>query len=113
MSSQGYIAAYSGCVTSGSPVDAFSQVQSNTAAAITLPSITTTQINDMLVMLAHNWTGSGALSPPTGMTERLDIVVYAADEVRAASGATGTRVQTLTVSNQPSAGFLVALKGAS
>jgi hypothetical protein len=108
---QGYIAAYSGCPTSGSPVDVFSQNSANTGNTATGTGVTTTQANDLLLYHGHNWDGTGTLNPPTGMTERMDILVYAADQVIAAAGATGNRTQTLASSN-PWAVYMVALKGA-
>jgi len=113
-STQGLVMAYSGCTTSGSPVDVFAQTSGNSTGAgptLTATGVTTTQANDMLVWAGHNWDGSGALTPPTGMTERLDSLAYAADQVIATASATGTRTQTQASSSNPFSVFLIALKG--
>ena len=59
-------------------------------------------------VVVRGTTADVALSPPTGMTERRDGLIYAADEVPV-SGATGTRSQTFSTS-QPWSAFLIALK---
>jgi hypothetical protein len=106
---QGVIAAYSGGSASGSPVDVFSQNAASTGSTATYTSVTTTMGNTRLVLLGHNWDGTGALTPPTGTTERFDHLVYVADESRAATGVTGDRTQTLA-SSAPWHAFLLALK---
>jgi hypothetical protein len=63
------IASYSGCLTTGTPLDVFSQnsaTASNTAIAT---SVATTASNDKLIYVDFSWDGTG-LSPPSGMTER-------------------------------------------
>ena len=110
--SQGFALAYNGCPTAGDPVDVFSQ-NTGTSLTATGTGVTTTQANDMLAWLGHNWDGSGALAPPAeggGMTERFDSLGYAADQVIVAAGATGNRTQTQAAAN-PWSAFLVALKG--
>ena len=109
-SNEYYAASYSGCPTSGSPVDAFSQNGANTGGTATGLGVTTTQANDKLIWLGHNWSASGTLKPPTGMTERHDFITYSADQTIAAAGATGNRTQTQAASF-PWATFLIALKG--
>jgi hypothetical protein len=94
---QGAMAAYSGCLASGTP---FSAATSNNtgsgpnATTSTGLGITTTVANSWLLYIAHDYEGTGALSPPSGMTERFDSLVYTADQVIASAGATGTRTQT-------------------
>jgi len=107
---QAVIVAYSGALASGSPVDVYSS-STGTGTAATYTGVTTTGGNEKLVLLAHNFTASQTLSPPTGMTERYDHITYAADETIVAAGATGTRTHTVNSSADPWAGFLVALKG--
>ena len=109
---QGVIAAYSGVTTSGDPIDVFSQATGNSTAA-TYSGITTTVSNTGMVLVGHNWDGAGTLTPPTGMTERFDGIVYAADEAKASAGATGDRSHTVNSGPDPWAGFLVALKPAA
>jgi hypothetical protein len=109
-SNEGYIAAYSGCVASGSPIDAFSTNSATTGSTATGTGITTTQANDKLLWIGHNWTASGTLVPPTGMTERREYLLYVADQTIAAAGATGNRTQALAA-NAPWATYMIALKG--
>ena len=103
------VSAYSGGIASGDPVDVFSSNSAGTGSTLTATGVTTTSANTKLVLLGHNWDGTGTLTAPTGMTERFDGVVYSADEDWATAGATGNRTQTLA-SSGPWAGFLVALK---
>ena len=105
-----YAASYSGCPTSGSPVDAFSQNGANTGSTATGLSVTTTQANDKLIYLGHNWSASGTLNPPVGMTERHDFISYSADETIALAGATGNRTQAQAASS-PWAAFLDRAEG--
>jgi hypothetical protein len=110
MNSQLMIAAYSGCLASGSPVDVFSQNNAITGNA-TGTGVTTTVANTKLIWTGHNWDASGTLTPPTGMTERLDSLVYYADQDIASAGATGNRTQTQASSAVWQA-YLIALKPA-
>jgi hypothetical protein len=112
LSTQAQISSYSNCVSSGSPVDAVSQAAQDEAVSdlAIAPSVTTTQGNTKLLYSGHNWNNSGTLSPPTGMTERFDGLLYSADEDRPTAGATGTRSQTQAALN-PWQAYLIALKG--
>jgi hypothetical protein len=105
------IISYSGCPTSGSPIDAFSTNSANTGATATGLSLTTTQANDALIWIGHNWDASTTLTPPAGMTERADSLLYISEQDITAAGATGNRTQTLASSN-PWAVYLLSLKGA-
>lgn len=109
---QGFIGAYSGCIGSGNPVDVFSQNSANAILVATALSVTTTGPNRLLLYLGHSW-DIADVAPPASppMTERADSLLYAADQVIAAAGATGDRTQTQT-SNNPWSACLVALKGA-
>jgi hypothetical protein len=111
---QAVIAAYSGCTTSGSPVDALSSNTGAVSSAVAT-AVTTTVGNTHLLYLAHDWTGSGALTPPTGMGERFDGLVYLADEAISSTGATGDRTQTNgnSAAGEQWAAWLVALKPAA
>lgn len=77
----------------------------STLTAQDAPSISPTVADTRLVCAAaeHAFNNLNTYSPPAGMTERLDleasgnyISITAADEVRAASGATGVRTFTAT-----------------
>lgn len=119
-SSQGVLLAISGAVTSGSPVDVFSSnsglapnvgVGNNSSTAT---GVTTTAANDLLLYLAHDWAGSGALSPPTGFTELFDGLVYGASKALTTAGATGNVTQVNGDSNsEPWAAWLVAIAPAT
>lgn len=90
--SNGVIVAYSGCLASGTP---FGTPVDNTGSGTTSTgnSVTTTAANSWLLLESHSSAGGG-ITPPTGMTERVDSSgqpVYVADELIAAAGATGTR----------------------
>lgn len=93
-STQGLLEAFSGCKSSGTPLAAES---TNSGVAASIPSlstgtsIVTTTANSWLLFQAHDWQGGGGLTPPTGMTEDFDGLVYAAHELRPTPGATGIR----------------------
>ena len=103
-SSAGWIGCYSGCITSGTPLAATSTNFSNTGVGTTSTGlgITTTAANSFLLWLGNDFADTANnLTPPTGMTERLDVVViYAADQLISSAGATGNR--TMTNNNSPS-----------
>ena len=91
---QGYIAAYSGCLTSGTPLGATSTNTATSGSSGVGTGITTTADNSFLLFIGADLSGSGGLTPPSGMTERRDLDDYWADELRASAGATGNRTQT-------------------
>jgi hypothetical protein len=93
--SQGIISRYSGCATSGSPIDVYSKAQMSApgSTTTTAPSITTTASKDLLVWLSHDWEGTGSISPPAGFTERSDSLVYTADMVQVTAGASNSKSQ--------------------
>lgn len=97
-SSQGLLKAYSGCLTSGTPLNA---TANNTGTGTTSigSSITTTDFNSFLLFESHEWDGTGGRTPPTGMSERFDSLQYSADELITAIGATGARSYTNANSN--------------
>ncbi|CDM57664.1 putative mannose-sensitive agglutinin [Rhizobium favelukesii] len=113
-SSQAAIAVYSGALSSGSPVDVLSQNSGTLSPGTTATAtgVTTTAANDLVIYAGHNWDATGTLSPPTGMTERVDSLVYIADVAQPSAGASGNKTQTLA-SNNPWAAFLVAIKEAA
>lgn len=120
---QAYAVAYSGCPTSGNPIDVFSQnyhtnrpvddLKGNAGRGL---SVTTTQANDKLIWLGHNWDATG-LAPPSQdggsefMIERADHLIYSSDHAIAAAGPTGDYTQTQASTN-PWTANLIALKGA-
>lgn len=113
-SSQGLLLAISGAVTSGSPIDASSYNTGflNSAKAT---GVTTTVAGDLLLYIAHDWEGTGALSPPTGFTEQFDSLIYGASATQVAAGASGNKTQTNgnVYSDSPWAAWLVAVKPAT
>jgi len=95
--------AYSGCVTSGSPMDATPTTQANgSSSSDTCPSITTATANAMLACGAANFDGSFATGYPSGMNGRItqDGDLGIADLIIASPGATGTKVFSLSVASQ-------------
>jgi hypothetical protein len=113
-SSQGLLMAVQGAVSSGSPIDAVSSSTWNgsNGQTSTATSITTTAANDLLLYLGHDWEGGGTLSPPTGLAEVFDGLIYAASALQTSAGVTGNKVQAngnpLAIS--PWAAWLVAIK---
>jgi hypothetical protein len=95
-SSQGSITVYRGVDTT-TPQDATSTANSGFATGVgnvsTATGLTTVTNGAWIVFLGFDWAdSSNNLSPPTGMTERLDVVLsYAATEEWATAGATGNR----------------------
>lgn len=113
----GGIVAFSGVDTS-SPVDASSGA-TGSGTAITAPSLTTTAADARLVGF-FGMSNLATATPPTGMTERLDVSstagtyrasLEAADEPLGAAGSTGSRTATSTAT-QTNVGQLVALRPA-
>lgn len=107
--SVGWIGRYTGCVASGTPFDT-PTANTGTGTTITATAVTTTVADTKLVYLSGR-TNNPALSPPTGMTERLDDFTYTADQDVSGIGSTGSRTQTISPS-QAWAAVLVALKPA-
>jgi hypothetical protein len=95
-SSQGWIGVFRGVDTT-TPQDATATVNSAfDTATTTATGLTTATDGAWLVFIGQDWAGtSNNLSPPTGMTERLDVTLtYVATEEIATSGATGNRSHT-------------------
>jgi hypothetical protein len=106
------IVAYSGVVTTGSPVDVYSKLTNAYSPSMTANGVTPTNTDDMLVFLGTHYTSTLTATPPTGMLERNDSnSVYAADQLLTTSAPTGDETATLS-GDSISAGFLVALKAA-
>lgn len=112
-SSQGLLLAISGAVTSGSPIDASSN-NTGVGNTSTATGVTTTVPNDLLLYIAHDWEGVGALSPPSGFTEIFDSLIYSARMSQATAGASGSKTQTNgNLYDEPWAAWLVAVKPAA
>lgn len=67
-----HILAYSGCVNSGSPIEASADGGVTTGTNPDCPSMTTVNANAMAIAVGANWTGSGGAgwSAPSGYTRR-------------------------------------------
>lgn len=109
------ISSYSGVNTSA-PIDAHNGHSTPTSSPITAPSVTTTVANAMLVGWFGLMEGGQNISPPTGMTERVEtspvdtnLTLEMSDELRATAGATGQRDATVSFEDN-SVGQLIALK---
>ena len=114
VSSQAVVAAYSG-VNTTTPLDATPTANSGLSSTSTALGLTTVTAAAMLVFVEHDFGDiAAASSPPTGLTERLDVdISYWADAVQASAGASGNK--TMTNSNTGANGFatrLVALRPA-
>jgi hypothetical protein len=92
-STQAAILAYSGCLETGDPVDVFS-TNTGLGSTLTALGVTTTVAAAQLVFAGNDWTGGAVKSPPSGMTERFDDLVYVAGQLLVAAGATGNRTMT-------------------
>lgn len=99
-SSQGFALAYRG-VHASTQIDATPTVNSGTGATSTALGVTTVTNNAMVVLVAHDWgSTSNNLTAPTGttptFTERLDVapLIYIADGLMVAAGATGNKTMT-------------------
>ena len=112
----GTIASYSGVDTANPILDHNGQT-SAAAFTITAPQVTTTSANAQLVAF-FGITGKTSLTPPGTMTEQREITIQKgpekltaalADELRPATGPTGSRVATAADSSA-NIGQLVALR---
>lgn len=114
-SAQGMLMAFSGCVTSGSPIDVSSQ-NSGTNSTSTATGITTTVANDLLAYIGQCW-GDAAQSTPTGFTNIISTLTILAASFKATTtaGATGsvTSNNGNGVSTEPWSAFLIALMPAA
>ena len=113
----GGILAYSG-VDTVNPIMASSGQTAATGTAMIAPSITTTAPNSMLVGL-FGITGQRSITPPTGMTERIEqalanppgekVTSEAADTFQASTGPTGPQTATANTTGRNIA-QLIALR---
>lgn len=114
-----YMAAGISCYSGGdvtTPINAHSVNFSATSTTSNVCSaITTTVADTMLVALAASGWWDNTWTPPSGMTERVDTAVGSdwgsvsiADVTQVATGTTGTKTFTSSVSHS-CAGFLIAI----
>ena len=109
--------AYGG-VDGTTPIDIDASQVNGVSLSVTAPSVTTVAPGTMLIGLFAA-SGTPAVTPPAGMTERAKvaqtagagnkITSEAADELRPTAGATGPRIATITP-NGFSIGHLIALR---
>lgn len=106
--------AFSGCVATGSPIDA-NDVASTTssAAGVTVPSVNVTNDGSLLIFVSNNNNGRTYTPPSDGLTwrerhEDVNTNNYWADAVVNA-GATGTKQFALSSSDQNSATLIVLI----
>jgi hypothetical protein len=97
-SSEGVAVTYR-TVDTSTPIDVNPSIAPGSGATSTATSVTTTTANAMLIFFGHDWGSTpGGLTPPTGMTERVDTggpgIIYVAEQLLGAAGATGTRSMT-------------------
>ena len=116
---QGKVSAYSGCITTGSPVHMFSEAAGTanatdtttggSAFVATAPTITTTQAGCMLVDCVTCW-DTIARTPTSSWTERLEIEhLYLQNLLQASAGATGSIAVTVNSGTSPWTSTLIAL----
>jgi hypothetical protein len=104
--SQVCLAAFSGCVTTGTPIDGYSyNFSGGTADACAFSPNST---NDLVIFADHGWTGS-ATTPPSGMTEQFDTTLLTMSTITLSSrGDTGS---TSHSSSNPRETYYFALRG--
>ena len=112
----GGIVAYRG-VSTVTPIDASGSQANASSVNVVAPSVTTTTGCARVVGLFSSFSAS-TMTPPAGMTERLDVVtsepawdinVSVADQIQNVPAATGTRTAAATVADV-NIGALVALR---
>lgn len=72
-------------------IDDFSK-SSGTGSTTTAASVDTSADATDLLLVAFDYEGSGGLTPPSGMDERLDNLIYIATDEQASAGASGSKV---------------------
>jgi RHS repeat-associated protein len=116
-SAVGGIIGYSG-IDPLSPIDAAAGQGNASSTSVTAPSITTT-VADVMVVGFFATADNDTFSPPTGMTERFDVLATGKSKVagegaevsQALAGATGTKVATASGA-AVNVGALVGLRSA-
>lgn len=114
----GCVGAFSGCITSGDPVDVYSSVAYTTSnTTVRAASVTTTVANTMLVAIAASGVMGDTFTPPSGMDERTDAsvnqAISMATAIQSAVGASGDKdfTESSTLTNKHA--FLIALKSSA
>jgi hypothetical protein len=118
LSSQGWIGVFRGVDTTTPQDTTATTNRGTTGLTRTWSGLTTATDGAWIVALGHDWADTtNNLSPPTGMTERLDVtLVYVATEEVTTAGATGDRSHTCnssTVALSLWEGRLIALRPAA
>lgn len=101
-----FVVAYRGCITSGSPIDAYGTQNTTPAGTtVTAPSVNTTKTNDMIIFTSHGaYSGSCGVFSGTNPapTEYVDDTtnlgtrasMASDDGIKTDTGATGARTAT-------------------
>ena len=112
----GYISRYTGCVTTGSPLEtpAGTSAAGTSVSGTTAPAVsdTTTGTYRLLIYGGMNFSTGGTWTPPTGFTERFESgseLGSFATKYQTAAGATGSIQGTYTTSSALTS-RLIALK---
>lgn len=110
--SAGGIQSFSGVKTS-SPINVDGGLATASSLSHATPSVTTTMANTMLVT-SHTFSSPSTWTPPTGMTESLDVVgggltTEGNRALQAAAGATGTKTATAAGGSDVGATHILAL----
>lgn len=94
----GQISAYSGALASGDPTDPESVNVGPSADTAPIATAITTSVDNTMVIYTHVCFDTRTVTPPTGMTERVEFsLVYLADVAQATAGTTGDKTSTLSV----------------
>ena len=105
-----WMARCDGTIASGDPTDPESFLASATSSlSMTAPGVTTT-VDDTLILFCGTNGDSRTVTPPSGMTERIEFSnVYLATVAQTSAGATGDKTATLSDTSW-NTGSLVVLK---
>lgn len=107
---EGLATRYTGCITTGTPIEEYTSASRSTAATVTpAVSLTSLSIDRLLVFGASNW-ASGSWTQPTGFTSRgTASVVYVATRDWPTASATGDVTATCSASNDENATLLALI----
>jgi hypothetical protein len=106
------LGAYSGCITSGSPMDATPTTLATASETnvITCPSITTATANALVIPFGADYNLDVTGATLSGYTVREDVLpILVSDAIKAAAGATGTLAYSRTGTDR-TGGVTIALK---
>jgi hypothetical protein len=108
-----FIAVYSGCIASGSPVDAYI-FNAGLGATTDTTNLVSSVANTTALYIDHDWTAGGGRSAPTPMLERYENLTYLADNPLPTSGTSGRVIATNSnlAGGDPWAAWSVLLKPA-